>query len=116
MSNSSHLILFQSVSSFTVTRFSRSTELKCALNPRRKKVRYGRIKPRAVGEVYEAVQVYEAVPPSSAIVVGAVALTVPFVVAAVLFGERIYRQRSCKKCDGTGLVSNRAGFLKRCQA
>lgn len=110
MSNSCNLILFQIAAPFTATGFSRGTALKCALNTRRKKVKCGRMTPRAVGEVYEAV------PPSTGIVVGAVALAVPFFVAAVLFGERIYRQRSCKKCEGTGLVPNRAGFLKRCQA
>lgn len=110
MSNSCNLILFQSAGPFTATCFGRSTALKCALNTQRKRVRCGRVTPRAVGEVYEAVR------PSTGIVVGAVALAVPFFVAAVLFGERIYRQRSCKKCEGTGLVPNRAGYLKRCQA
>lgn len=56
-------------------------------------------------------------PPTGEIVVGSVALATPFFVAAVLFGERIWRQRSCIECNGTGLVSHGSGgrFLRRCR-
>lgn len=57
---------------------------------------------------------YNAVTPGVPIVAGAIALATPFFVAAVLFGERIVRQRNCTACDGSGLVPNRAGLLKRC--
>lgn len=59
----------------------------------------------------------EAVAPSAEIVAGSVALAIPFFVAAVLFGERIYRQRTCAKCGGSGLVSFQPGskILVRCK-
>ncbi|PXF44015.1 hypothetical protein BWQ96_06248 [Gracilariopsis chorda] len=52
-------------------------------------------------------------PPDVSIVAGSVALCIPFFVAAVLFGERIYRQRTCEKCRGSGLVKM-GSLLKRC--
>lgn len=56
------------------------------------------------------------VTPDLPIVVGSVALAIPFFIAAVLFGERILRQRNCQGCKGSGLVPSARGgkFLKRC--
>lgn len=64
--------------------------------------------PRAVAEVYDAVA------PSAPIIVGAVALASPFFIAAVLFGERIVRQRACKRCSGSGLVQNGPRYYRKC--
>lgn len=59
----------------------------------------------------------EAVAPSPEIIAGSIGLAIPFFVAAVLFGERIYRQRSCPKCGGSGLVRFQPGseILIRCK-
>lgn len=56
------------------------------------------------------------VQPPPEVVFGSVALATPFFVAAVLFGERIVRQRRCELCEGSGLVKHGAGnrFWKRC--
>lgn len=56
----------------------------------------------------------DAVTPSLPIIVGSVALAIPFFVAAVLFGERIMRQRACPTCKGSGLVTTNSKFYKRC--
>ena len=39
------------------------------------------------------------------IIAGSVIAVIPFIIASVLFGERIVRQRRCDKCKGSGLVS-----------
>lgn len=56
------------------------------------------------------------VSPPPEVVAGSVALATPFFVAAVLFGERIVRQRRCPDCGGSGLVRYGTGgrFWKRC--
>ncbi|CAN8063596.1 unnamed protein product [Agarophyton chilense] len=51
--------------------------------------------------------------PDVSVLVGSIALSIPFFVAAVLFGERIYRQRTCTQCNGSGLVK-KGRFMKRC--
>jgi hypothetical protein len=57
-------------------------------------------------------------PPPPAVVAGSVALATPFFLAAVLFGERIVRQRRCERCSGSGLVRYGASdrYWKRCEA
>lgn len=56
------------------------------------------------------------VPPPAPVVAGSVALATPFFIAAVLFGERIVRQRRCARCEGSGLVRYGADdqYWKRC--
>lgn len=46
----------------------------------------------------------ESVAPGMEVVAGSIALVTPVLVAAVLFGERIVRQRRCELCNGSGLV------------
>lgn len=59
-------------------------------------------------------EAYTPIAPPAYVLVGSVALVIPFVVAAVLFGERILRQRACKTCQGSGLVQSGARVMKRC--
>lgn len=58
----------------------------------------------------------EAVTPGVSIVAGSIALVMPTFVAAVLFGERIVRQRRCTECNGSGLVPVEpdSEILRRC--
>lgn len=64
--------------------------------------------------VVATVEPIEAVTPALPIIVGSVALAVPFFVAAVLFSERIMRQRACPTCKGSGLVTTDSKYYKRC--
>lgn len=57
---------------------------------------------------------YDAVTPPAPVIAGAIALAIPFFVAAVLFGERIIRQRNCDTCKGSGLIQEENTFYKRC--
>ncbi|OSX76115.1 hypothetical protein BU14_0207s0033 [Porphyra umbilicalis] len=52
--------------------------------------------------------------PTAEVIIGSIALCVPFVVASVLFGERIVRQRRCPTCEGSGLVQ-KGRFMRRCR-
>lgn len=79
-------------------------------------VRVGRHDRRArIARMQMELETIQAVSPDIQIIVGSIALSIPFFIAAVLFGERINRQRTCAKCGGSGLVKQgKNGFLRRC--
>lgn len=85
-----------------------------AATPRRSRQVAGQCPRKQRAILQASLEPLDATTPSLPIIVGSISLALPFFIAAILFGERIVRQRRCPTCKGSGLIHVKSKFYKRC--